>query len=80
VAGHHDDAAAFAEQALHALLGEIEHGIHVASAVGRAAAVAEIHAVELREFATKLAEHSQAAESAVINADGSFLNGGLGHG
>ena len=80
VTRHHDHAAAFAEKALDALLGKIEHGVRVAPAIRRAAAVAEIDIVELREFATELPEHGQAAEAAVINADGGRGDGGKGHG
>jgi hypothetical protein len=51
------------------LLGEVEDGIDVASAVGRAAGIAEVEIVEFREHAAELTQNRQSAVTTVVHAD-----------
>jgi hypothetical protein len=63
VTGHDDEATARVEEVLDALLGEVEEGVDVASAVGGAPAVAEVEKIARGERVDEVPEHREPAEA-----------------
>jgi len=69
VARDDDQATTLLEEALHALLGEVEDRVDVAAAVGRAAGVTEVEKIAFGQRLAEAAEDGEPAEAGVVDAD-----------
>src|SRR5262249_44320348 len=77
VARDDDEAASLFEEALDALLGQIQEDMRVAPTVRRAPRVAEVHEIALGKDRAQLPQDRQPAETRVVDADHADTSGRL---